>query len=122
MELVACARRCALLRSTRAASSRDSTKRMDLNRHQFLFIGLIFLLLGLQVRYVSAYVLNPKATQFLAEHTGQASASTSSMFSASSPMGMGPQKTLRPPEWLSWCLISIGAVLVLHSLAMPKPS
>ena len=28
---------------------------MDLNRHQFLFIGLMVLLIGLQVRYVSAY-------------------------------------------------------------------
>ena len=95
---------------------------MDLNRHQFLFIGLIFLLLGAQVRYVSAYVLNPQATQFLAEHTGHSSAATSSVFAATSGTSAGPRKTLQPPEWLSWCLISIGAVLVLHSLAMPKPS
>jgi hypothetical protein len=95
---------------------------MDLNRHQFLFIGLIFLLLGLQVRYVSAYVLSPEATQFLAEHTGQASPSTNSLFAATSGTGLGPRKTLQPPEWLSWCLISLGAVLVLHSLAMPRPS
>ena len=32
-----------------------------------------------------------------------------------------PRKVLQPPEWLSWCMISIGAVLCLHSLAMPKP-
>jgi hypothetical protein len=95
---------------------------MDLNRHQFLFIGLIFLLLGVQVRYVSAYVLNPEATQFLAEHTGRTNAQTSSIFAATAGTGMGPRKTLQPPEWLSWCLISVGAVLVLHSLAMPKPS
>ena len=88
---------------------------MDLNRHQFLFIGLIFV-------YVSAYVLNPEATQFLAEHTGKASPASSSIFAATAGTGMGPRKTLEPPEWLSWCLISIGAVLVLHSLAMPKPS
>jgi hypothetical protein len=95
---------------------------MDLNRHQFLFIGLIFLLLGVQVRYVSAYVLNPETTQFLAEHTGQTSATSTSLFAATAGTGMGPRKTLEPPEWLSWCLISVGAVLVLHSLAMPKPS
>jgi hypothetical protein len=95
---------------------------MDLNRHQFLFIGLIFLLLGAQVRYVSAYVLSPEATQFLAEHTGQSSSATNSALAAVSGTGAGARKTLKPPEWLSWCLISIGAVLVLHSLAMPKPS
>lgn len=100
----------------------DTAYVMDLNRHQFLFIGLIFLLLGVQVRYVSAYVLSPEATQFLAEHTGQSSPATSSVFNATSNAGAGPRKTLKPPEWLSWCLISIGAVLVFHSLAMPKPS
>lgn len=102
----------------RATSSRDTTLAMDLNRHQFLFIGLMVLLIGVQVRYVSAYVLNAHATQFLAEHTGQAaSASFAAMGS-----GTAPRKVLQPPPWLSWCLISVGAVLVLHSLAMPRPS
>ncbi len=92
---------------------------MDLNRHQFFFIGLIILLVGVQVRYVSAYHLNPKATQFLAERTGQAS--PGSLYSTMANTTGGPRKVLQPPEWLSWCLISVGAVLVLHSLAMPKP-
>ena len=46
---------------------------MDLNRNQFFFLGLVVLLIGLQVRFVSSYVLNPKATKFLAERTGQSS-------------------------------------------------
>ena len=94
---------------------------MDLNRNQFFFIGLVVLLLGLQVRYVSAYVLNPEATKFLAERTGQSSAATSSFFAATSGRPRRRAKVLEPPEWLSWCLISVGAVLCLHSLAMPKP-
>ena len=93
---------------------------MDLNRHQFFFIGLLVLLIGIQVRYVAAYVLNPNATKFLAERTGQSSAS-SSFFSATAGTFAAPRKVLQPPEWLSWCLISVGAVLCLHSLAMPKP-
>lgn len=93
---------------------------MDLNRNQFLFIGLVVLLLGVQVRYVSAYVLNPQATKFLADRTGQSSSATDALF-ALAPGGPTTRKTLKPPEWLSWCLISIGAVLCLHSLAMPKP-
>jgi hypothetical protein len=92
---------------------------MDLNRNQFFFIGLVVLLVGLQVRYVSAYVLNPEATKFLAERTGQSPAATSvfTMFGEAT----GARKVVQPPEWLSWCLISVGAVLCLHSLAMPKP-
>jgi hypothetical protein len=94
---------------------------MDLNRHQFLFIGLLVLLIGVQFRYVNAYVLNPETTKFLAERTGQTDAATSSILAATSGSSAAPRKTLQPPEWLSWCLISVGAVLCLHSLAMPRP-
>jgi hypothetical protein len=93
---------------------------MDLNRNQFFFIGLVVLLLGLQLRFVSAYVLNPEATQFLAERTGETQAAAASFFTLASGPAM-TRKVVQPPEWLGWCLISVGAVLVLHSLAMPKP-
>jgi len=92
---------------------------MDLNRHQFFFIGLVILLVGLQPRYVSSFVLNPQATKFLAERGGQSSASP--LFTATAGTFAAPRKELHPPEWLSWCLMSVGAVLCLHSLAMPKP-
>ena len=95
---------------------------MDLNRHQFFFIGFLVLLIGVQFRYVSAYVLNPEATRFLAEHTGQASAGMASILTATAGTSAAPRKVLEPPEWLSWCLISVGAVLCLHSLAMPRPA
>jgi hypothetical protein len=94
---------------------------MDLNRNQFFFIGLVVLLIGIQVRYVSAYVLNPEATRFLAERTGQSNAGMSGLFSATSGTPFGPRKVFQPPEWLAWCLMSVGAVLCLHSLAMPRP-
>jgi hypothetical protein len=95
---------------------------MDLNRHQFLFIGLMVLLIGLQVHYVSAYVLNPQATQFLAERTGNSTAGMSMFFAGTAGTAAAPRKVLEPPDWLAWCLMSIGAVLCLHSLAMPRPS
>ena len=94
---------------------------MDLNRNQFFFIGLVVLMLGLQVRYVSAYVLNPEATKFLAERTGQSSPASTTFFAAVAGTPAAPRKVFQPSEWLSWCLISVGAVLCLHSLAMPKP-
>jgi hypothetical protein len=97
---------------------------MDLNRNQFFFIGLFLLLVGVQFRYVSQYVLTPETTQFIAERTGKTSATTSSalsFFGAATGTSASPKKVLEPPDWLSWCLMSVGAVLVLHSLAMPKP-
>jgi len=94
---------------------------MDLNRNQFFFLGLVVLLVGLQVRFVSSYVLNPKATKFLAERTGQSQPATASLFAMTNGSDAGPRKVLEPPEWLGWCLMSVGAVLVLHSLALQKP-
>jgi hypothetical protein len=93
--------------------------RMDLNRHQFLFLGLFILLIGLQFHYVQAYVLTPQTTQFLAERTGKATPAANAFFTAS---GTAPRQVLQPPEWLSWLMMSVGAVLALHSLAMPKPA
>ena len=94
---------------------------MDLNRNQFFFLGMVVLLIGLQVRVISSYVLNPKATKFIAERTGDSQPVASSLFAMTSGTDAAPRKELKPPEWLGWCLISVGAVLVLHSLALQRP-
>ena len=93
---------------------------MELNRNQYFFLGIVVMLIGLQVRMVNAYVLTNEATQFLAEQT-HSSGSQASLVSFSSDMGALPNKVIHPPEWLGWCLMSVGAVLILHSLAMKRP-
>lgn len=93
---------------------------VEFNRNQYFFLGAVILLMGLQVRVVSAYVLTTDATRFLAERT-QSSAADEAVVSFAGDSGLLPKKVLHPPEWLGWCLISIGAVLILHSLAMPRP-
>jgi hypothetical protein len=96
---------------------------VEFNRNQFFFVGAVILLMGLQVRMVSAYVLNEDATRFLVELTqSSASAPEQALVAFSNDSGLMPNKVLRPPQWLGWCLISVGAVLMLHSLAMPRPS
>lgn len=95
---------------------------MEFNRNQYFFLGAIILLLGLQVRMVSAYVLNEEATRFLVQRTqASASAPEQTLVGFTSDAGLIPNKVIRPPEWLGWCLVSVGAVLMLHSLAMPRP-
>jgi hypothetical protein len=91
---------------------------MELNRNQYFFIGLVVLLLGLQLLKVDNYVLNEDATQFLAEKFKKPAEGQALSLVA---QGTGAQKVVKPPEWLGMCLIAVGAVLVLHSLAMPKP-
>jgi hypothetical protein len=93
---------------------------MELNRNQYFFMGVVLLLMGLQLRLVSSYTLTAEATRFLAERS-QGSAADGAMLALSTDLGAGPKKVIQPPEWLGWCLMSVGGVLILHSLAMRKP-
>ena len=97
---------------------------MEINRNQWFMIGMVVLLIGLQFRAVSAYVLNEEATKFLAERVGNsAPASTgSSIFQSPNPAApAAARKIIQLPDWSGWCLLSVGAVLVLHSFAMKRP-
>jgi hypothetical protein len=92
---------------------------MELNRNQYFFLGIVLMLMGLQFRMVSSYTLTAEATRFLAERSQDSS--DSAMLAITTDAGMGPKKVIQPPEWLGWCLMSVGGVLILHSLAMRKP-
>lgn len=95
---------------------------MELNRNHYMMAGLLALLIGLQVRSVESYVLNASTTRFLAEKLGSApNVSTSPGTSIFAANGPAARKVLQPPKWLGWALMSVGSVLVLHSLAMKKP-
>jgi hypothetical protein len=95
---------------------------VNLNRHHYYFAGLLLLLVGLQFRLVESYELNERVTNALADKFGENPVAQDNplrqLFPAAGPL---PRKTLRPPSWTGWCILSVGAVLVLHSLAMPKP-
>jgi hypothetical protein len=92
---------------------------MEFNRNHYFLAGLVILMLGIQMRMVDSFVLSSESTKFLAARFPNAKGATIANMSSSSS---GPRKTLRPPEWLGWALISAGSVLVLHSLAMPRPA
>jgi hypothetical protein len=95
---------------------------MDITRNQFFFAGLLCFLMGLQFRMVDSFELTPEFTQFLAERTGHPLASvgaaTQNLTQSEKPHF---KKTVRPPDWIGWCLMSVGSVLILHSWAMKKP-
>lgn len=80
--------------------------------------GLVLLMLGIQFRLIDSIVLNEKASRFLAERMNVAAADGGSFLPA---VGPTPRRSVRPPQWLGWALISMGSVLILHSLAMKKP-
>lgn len=93
---------------------------MEINRNQYFMVGVIVLLLGLQLRLVDSYVLNAETTRILAKQGGS-QAQQLALFATSSTAPDLGLKVIHPPEWIGWCLISVGAVLILHSLAMRKP-
>lgn len=98
---------------------------MELNRNQYFFAGVLLVLLGVQLRMVGSYVLTAETTRLLANKGQVAASSTPPPLAfgsaASAPALPTTRKVIRPPEWLGWCLVSVGAVLVLHSLSMKKP-
>jgi hypothetical protein len=99
---------------------------MDLNRYHFFILGVVIFLAGIQLRFVDSFVLNASATRFVTEKLGtpQQDAGaryTLPMLELASSGGSASLRTVKPPVWLSWALMSIGSVLVLHSLALRKP-
>jgi len=101
---------------------------MEINRNQYFMIGIVLVLLGVQFRLVDSFVLNQPISKFIAEKKAQVQQQQqpNNLFAASTnefmqQTGTVPNHVLKLPEWLGYALISVGAVLVLHSLAMPRP-
>jgi hypothetical protein len=93
---------------------------VEFNRNHYFLAGLVVLMLGVQMRMVDSFILSSESTRFLAARFPNAKGATLASMAPGSGSS-GPRKTLHPPDWIGWALISIGSVLVLHSLAMPKP-
>lgn len=96
---------------------------MEFNRNQYLMVGLIVLAIGAQLRLVDTYVLNDESVCFIQERISKKPAITNSRLSfqvMSTAMPLAT-KSVKPPKWVGWFVLSVGIVLSLHSLAMPKP-
>jgi hypothetical protein len=94
---------------------------MEISRNQFYMAGLVLLLLGIQFRMIESVELKEQIASFIAERTDHPLISVSSQSPVLGPMtNAALNRVLHPPEWIGWMLVSIGSVLVLHSLAMPK--
>ena len=99
---------------------------MEINRNQYFMTGLVILMLGIQLRYVQAYALNEKSSQFIAKRLDSLQLAPAEPVPSfvSEPSIPPPisRRTVRPPKWLGFALLSVGAVFTLHSLAMKRPN
>jgi len=95
---------------------------VEINRNQYFMVGFVVLLLGIQFRLLDSFVLNQRSTEFLAKRMGsKADVLAIETFRTIGFENTPTRKTVRPPQWIGWAMISFGAVLVLHSLALQKP-
>lgn len=95
---------------------------MEINRNQVFIAGVVLVLLGIEFRMMDSFVLTPRATKLLAEQTNHpVAAATNTLDSLTGAETRLPAKVLQPQEWVGWLMISVGSVLILHSMTMSKP-
>lgn len=106
----------------------EKDEEMEFNRNQYFMVGLVILFIGLQFRFVETFVLSQPVTLFLAEKTGKITPGQAevvqngtSLFGTPKRRPQVVKKEFKPPKWLGLALMSIGGVLILHSLAMRRP-
>ena len=97
---------------------------MEINRvnvmatTRIFLIGVIVLFLGLQLRVVDTFVLNEQATKVVNSRISRGESDSYSAFAGYDPYldgsgGFAEKRAIKPPRWLGWSFLSIGAVLVL---------
>jgi hypothetical protein len=111
------------LTSSRAVSVGSSWERttMDWDRNRYFALGVVLFLLGMQFRMIDAFVLNETSTRMLHRFAKQSQiASTGGMSDMYMSVAQTPKKTIKPPNWIGWVLLTSGTVIGLHALAMPR--
>ncbi len=97
---------------------------MDIDRNRYFMFGVILFLLGLQFRLVDSFVLNENSTRALhrfAQRSKIADNNLATNLATNVYMQVGtPKKNLRPPNWLGFVLLTVGGVMSLHAMVLPR--
>jgi hypothetical protein len=84
-------------------------------------VGVLLLLLGMQFRMVDSFVLNETSTRVFAKFVKDAQLASSDLGSQMY-MSVYPsaKKTVKPPNWLGLALLTMGGVICLHAMILPR--
>ena len=93
---------------------------MKVNRQQFMMIGLILLFVGIQFRLFDSFTLTSEASAFIDDRLSKIEQQDPMTAFWSSNVPRGP-RTVIPPNWVGWAILSAGGILVMHSLALKNP-
>jgi len=96
---------------------------MGMQRNRYFMLGVVLFFLGLQFRLVDSFVLNEGSTRALQKIVKQAKVAeggnpATNAFMQASPVM--PKKSFKPPQWLGFVLLTVGGVISLHALVLPK--
>ncbi len=93
---------------------------MDIDRNRYFMFGVVLFLLGLQFRLVDSFVLNENSTRAIHRFSQRSNIADSNL-ATNVYMQVGtPKKSLRPPNWLGFVLLSVGGVICLHAMVLPR--
>lgn len=85
-----------------------------MNRNHWLASGTVVLLWGLTFNSLHSVTLHHQIHHVVEEKRAEAARENGDTVT---PM----PRTLTPPNWLRYALMSVGGVLLLHAVAMKKP-
>ena len=90
---------------------------MTLYRNRYFLLGVLLILLGIQFRMVHSFVLNERATRVMARFSKRGPIADNAMVAL-----VYPNQTMRvePPRWLGLAMITVGSIISLHALSIPK--
>ncbi|MFN7737608.1 MAG: hypothetical protein ACK52S_11790 [Pirellula sp.] len=94
---------------------------MEFDRNRYFMFGVVLFFLGLQFRFVDSFVLNESSTRALHKIAKQAKvADANGATNAYMQVAPSPKKTVKPPNWLGFILLTAGGVMSLHAMVLPK--
>jgi len=90
---------------------------MSMYRNRYFLAGILLILLGIQFRMVDSFVLNEPTTRIVTRVSKKVKLADNSMMSNIIPRST---KRVQPPRWLGLAMITVGAVISCHAIAIPR--